>query len=139
MGSIVNFCKTNPVRAMGVLNTLIVLAVSFGAHLTNQQIVAVTGFAAALLGMSGELVRANVTPMATLPDHVAAAVVTAANQDVQKTDGTFVKPVTYDPNATGIVQPTSIVQLSSDGASSRTLTPPTAPQPQLRITIKETP
>lgn len=134
MNSIVSFCKTNPVRAMGLLNALIVLGTAFGLHLSNQQIIAVTGFASLLLGLTGEIVRANVTPMATLPDHVAAAVVTASNQDVQKTDGTFVKPTTFDPSAPGIVVP------QSDGASSRTLTPPTPPPTQVHtITIKETP
>ena len=99
MSAFVNFCKTNPVRAMGIVNTLIVLVVAFGARLTNQQIMAVTGFVAALLGLSGELVRANVTLVATLPDHVAAAIVTAANQDVQKTDGTFVKAEPFKPGS----------------------------------------
>ena len=84
MQAFINFCKTNPVRAMAILNALIVFVVSFGLHLTTNQIVATDGLAAVLLGLGGELVRSQVTPTATLPDHVAAAVNAAQDADVPK-------------------------------------------------------
>jgi uncharacterized membrane protein len=84
MQAFINFCKTNPVRAMAIFNTGIACAVAFGLHLTPEQIAAVALFAGTLLGLSGELVRANVTPMATLPDHVAAAVNASMDADVPK-------------------------------------------------------
>ena len=86
MNWLITFCKTNPVRAMAIIQALIVFAVAFGAHLTPQQIAAIVGLAAVILGLGGEVVRANVTPMATLPDHVAAAVVAAANANTPKVD-----------------------------------------------------
>ena len=82
--SFVNFCKTNPVRAMAILNTLIVCAISFGAHLTANQISAITALAGTILGIGGEFVRAQVTPVATLPDSIAATVASVANADVPK-------------------------------------------------------
>lgn len=82
--NLVNLCKTNPVRAMAILNTLIVCAVAFGAHLTADQISAVTALAAAILGLGGELVRSQVTPVATLPDHIAATVAADANASIPK-------------------------------------------------------
>lgn len=85
MGWLINFCKTNPVRAMAIVNALIVLAVAFKLHLSTDQIAAVTGLASVILGLGGELVRSQVTPIATLPEHVAASVMTAANADVPKT------------------------------------------------------
>lgn len=84
MATIVNFCKTNPVRAMAIVNALIVFAVAFGLHLTTQQIVAIGGLATVVLGLGGELVRSQVTPTATLPDHVAAVINAAADADVPK-------------------------------------------------------
>jgi hypothetical protein len=60
--SITNFCRAEPVRVMALVNGIIVVAVSFGAHLTTQQIASVTGLAAIVLGVGGELVRYNVTP-----------------------------------------------------------------------------
>jgi len=58
----VSFCRNEPVRAMSILNALIVLAVAFGAHLTTPQISAIIAFAAVILGIGGEIVRAQVTP-----------------------------------------------------------------------------
>jgi hypothetical protein len=69
---------------MAIVNALIVFAVAFGLHLSTQQIVAIGGLASVVLGLGGELVRANVTPMATLPDHVAAAVNATMDADVPK-------------------------------------------------------
>ncbi len=62
MKAFVAFCKNEPVRAMAILNALIVLAVSFGAHLTTQQISAIVAVATVILGVGGEIVRAQVTP-----------------------------------------------------------------------------
>lgn len=84
MTAVVYFLKTNPVRAMAVVNALIVCATAFGLHLTTDQIVAVTGLASVVLGIGGELVRSQVTPMASLPDHVAAAVAASMDADVPK-------------------------------------------------------
>lgn len=84
MQAFVNFCKTNPVRAMAIVQSLIVLGVSFGLRLNGNQITAIVGFTTIVLGLGGELVRSNVTPMATLPDHVAAAVNATMDADVPK-------------------------------------------------------
>jgi hypothetical protein len=84
MDTFINFCKTNPVRAMAILNAAIVVATSFGLHLTTQQIVAIGGLGSIILGVGGELVRSQVTPTATLPDHVAAAVNAAQDANVPK-------------------------------------------------------
>lgn len=61
------YVKREPVMAMAVLNAAIVLAVSFGAKLSMQQIGAIGGFAAAILGVGGGVVRAQVAPIATMP------------------------------------------------------------------------
>jgi len=84
MIAFITFCKTNPTRVMAILQAAFVCAAAFGAHLTAAQIASVTGLAAVILGLGSELVRASVTPMATLPDHVAAAVTVAANSAVPK-------------------------------------------------------
>lgn len=84
MNTLVNFCKTNPVRAMAIVNALIVFGVAFGLHLTTEQIVAIGGLATVVLGLGGELVRSQVTPTAALPDHVAAAVNATADANILK-------------------------------------------------------
>lgn len=61
------YVKREPVVAMNVLNAAIVLAVAFGAHLTMQQISGIGGFAAAILALGGGVVRAQVSPIATMP------------------------------------------------------------------------
>lgn len=106
MSAFINFCKTNPVRAMVILQALIVCAVAFGAHLTGTQITAVTTLAAAVLGLGGELVRSSVTPMATLPDKVAAAI--SAQQDA-----TVPKVATIVPDSAIVVPASAAAPTSS--------------------------
>lgn len=60
------FCKAEPVRAMAILNALIVLGVAFGVKLTLPQIAAILGFATVVLGVGGEIVRAQVSPNAVV-------------------------------------------------------------------------
>lgn len=67
MKAVFAYLKKEPVMAMAVLNATIVLVVSFGAKLSTQQIAAVTGFAGAILGIGGGIVRAQVSPVATMP------------------------------------------------------------------------
>lgn len=62
IGKFAAFCRAEPVRAMAILNALIVLSVAFGVHITLSQIAAIMGFAAVVLGVGGEIVRAQVSP-----------------------------------------------------------------------------
>ncbi len=70
-----------PVLVLAVVQAALALAMGFGAHLTGDQMALVMTFTGALLGL---LTRTQVTPMATLPDHVAAAVVNASNAAIPK-------------------------------------------------------
>lgn len=120
---LVNFLKTNPVRAMAIVNALIVFAAAFGAHLTTEQIAAITALAGVILGLGGELVRSQVTPLATLPDHVAAAVNAQADADVPKR-AALVPAATEVPSAVPIVntlnmiQPSQVLAPAPDGVSN---------------------
>lgn len=55
--------KTEPVRTaiLAVIVAACALLVAFGVHLTDTQIVALSGFAGAVLGLF-EVVRGHVTP-----------------------------------------------------------------------------
>jgi len=50
------------VRVCSTLYALLVCAIAFNAPLTYAQATAITGVAAAVLGVSGEMVRNAVTP-----------------------------------------------------------------------------
>ena len=68
------YIKREPVMAMALLNALIVLAGAFGAQLTTQQISAIGGLAAVILGVGGSVVRAQVSPIATMPTDAKASI-----------------------------------------------------------------
>jgi xanthosine utilization system XapX-like protein len=68
-----------PVLVLAFVQASLAMLMGFGLHLTGDQVALVLAFTAALLGI---LTQTQVTPMATLPDHVAAAVVAAANANV---------------------------------------------------------
>jgi hypothetical protein len=70
-----------PVLILALVNSAIALAVGFGAHITMQQFGLLMAFTNTVLAL---LTNTQVTPMATLPDHVAAAVTNASNADVPK-------------------------------------------------------
>lgn len=74
MKAFATFIKEEPVRAMAILNALIVVAVAFGAKFTTEQIVAVSGVAAAILGVGSQITRSQVTPIAKLSDRAATEV-----------------------------------------------------------------
>ena len=70
-----------PVMVLAVLQAGLAMLVGFGFHLTGDQVSLIMAFSAALVGL---LTATQVTPMATLPDHVAAAVNAASNASVPK-------------------------------------------------------
>ncbi len=82
-----NLWGRQPAMILALVNSAIALAVGFGAHITMQQFALLMTFSSMLLGV---LTNTQVTPMATLPDHVAASIVTSSNASVPKTDGTIV-------------------------------------------------
>jgi hypothetical protein len=63
-----------PVLVLAFVQASLAMLMGFGLHLTGDQVALVMAFFAALLGL---LAQTQVTPMATLPDHVAAAVTIA--------------------------------------------------------------
>jgi len=69
-----SYIKREPVMAMAILNCLIGTAASFGFTLTIEQRVQIVGLAAAILGVGGGIVRAQVSPVATMPIAAKVAV-----------------------------------------------------------------
>ena len=67
MKAVWSYIKREPVMAMAILNCLIGTAASFGFTLTIEQRVQIVGLAAAILGVGGGIVRAQVSPVATMP------------------------------------------------------------------------
>lgn len=56
-------CKNEPVRVLHVIYALLILLVVFHfKNLTTDQISAIIGVVAAVLGVSSEVVRSQVTP-----------------------------------------------------------------------------
>lgn len=82
-----NLWGRQPTLILALVNSAIALAVGFGAHITTMQFGLLMAFTSTLLGV---LTNTQVTPMATLPDHIAASIITASNANVPKTDGTMV-------------------------------------------------
>ncbi len=68
------YIKAEPVLAMSALNALFVVAASFGAKLTVEQIASISGLAAVILGVGGGIVRAQVSPLATMPTAAKASI-----------------------------------------------------------------
>jgi hypothetical protein len=81
MKGLSNLYGRQPVMLLALLQAGLAMLMGFGLHLTGDQVALVVAFSAALLGV---LTQTQVTPMATLPDHVAAAVNAAANASVPK-------------------------------------------------------
>ncbi len=71
MKAFAKFCKEEPVRAMAILNALIVAAVAFGAKLSTEQIAAIVGLGSVILGVGSQIVRAQVKPLATMTEVAA--------------------------------------------------------------------
>ena len=63
-----------PVMVLAAIQASLAMLMGFGLHLTGDQVALVMAFFAAVLGL---LAQTQVTPMATLPDHIAAAVTIA--------------------------------------------------------------
>ncbi len=82
-----NLWGRQPAMILALVNSAIALAVGFGVRITVEQFGLLMAFSSMLLGV---LTNTQVTPMATLPDHIAAHIVTAANASITKTDGTTV-------------------------------------------------
>jgi len=68
------FVRNEPVRAMAILNALIVTAVAFGAQLSKEQISAIVGLGSVILGVGSQIVRSQVAPIAKLSDQAATEV-----------------------------------------------------------------
>ncbi len=71
--------KREPVLTAAAVQAGVAMGVSF-SHFTAEQTALVFTFTAAVLAVA---VRLVVTPVATLPEHIAAAVAVAANANVQ--------------------------------------------------------
>lgn len=76
-----NLWGRQPVMILAVVQAGIALGVGFGAHITIEQMGLLMAFTAAVLGL---LTGSQVTPMATLPEHVANTINNASNADVPK-------------------------------------------------------
>jgi hypothetical protein len=75
-----NLWGRQPVLVLSFVQAVLALIMGFGVHLTGEQVALVMAFMVSLLGL---LTQTQVIPVATLPDHVAAAVVIAQNASVQ--------------------------------------------------------
>jgi hypothetical protein len=71
----------NPVKILAAIQAGVALAIGYGAHVTTVQFGLIMAFSAAVTGLFTD---SQVTPMATLPDHVAAAVNAASDAGVPK-------------------------------------------------------
>lgn len=74
MNGLTNLWGRQPVLILAFVQASLALIMGFGVHLTGDQVALVMAFFAALLGV---LAQTQVTPMATLPNHIAAAVTIA--------------------------------------------------------------
>ena len=81
MSGLTTLYGRQPVMVLAFVQATLAMVMGFGLKLTGDQVALVMAFTAALLGI---LAQTQVTPMATLPDHVAAAVVSAAHAKVPK-------------------------------------------------------
>jgi hypothetical protein len=95
MTSLSNLYGRQPVMVLAFVQATLAMFMGFGLHLTGDQVALVMAFTAALLGL---LAQTQVTPMATLPDHMQAAVVIAANAGVRK-----IPVVAIDPPAPAVI------------------------------------
>ena len=89
MRALTQWYKKEPVRAMGILKTLIALAVSFGFHLTAEQRAEIVTLAGLIFMSSGEITRSQVSPVATMP---IAAKVAVDQQEKDETAAAEKKP-----------------------------------------------
>lgn len=81
MQAFARFIREEPVRAMAILNALIVVAVAFGAKFTMAQISAVGALAAAVLGVGSQITRSQVQPIAKMAPAQAVEVLEQAKVD----------------------------------------------------------
>jgi hypothetical protein len=70
-----------PVMVLAFVQAGLALAMGFGLSFTPVQMALVMAFVSAGIGL---LTQTQVTPLATLPDHIAAQIVTASNASVEK-------------------------------------------------------
>lgn len=84
MKAFATFVREEPVRAMAILNALIVVAVAFGARLTTPQISAIGGLGTVILGVSSQIVRSQVQPMAKMEPQQAVQVLEQAKAEDAK-------------------------------------------------------
>lgn len=78
------FIREEPVRAMNILNALIVVAVAFGAKLSWNQIGAISTLAVAILGTGSQITRSQVQPISKMEPQQAAKVIEQQKADDAK-------------------------------------------------------
>lgn len=66
MSHVLNWLKSEPVRAYSILLAIITVATTFGLDLSTEQTAAVLALAAVILGVGSQAVRATVTPAVNL-------------------------------------------------------------------------
>ena len=76
-----NLWGRQPVMVLAFVQAGLALGMAFGLHFTPAQMGTVMAFVAAGIGL---LTSSQVTPMATLPTHIASAVHQASDADVPK-------------------------------------------------------
>jgi hypothetical protein len=84
MQAFATFIRTEPVRAMAILNAIIVVAVAFGAKLTLPQISAIGALAAAIFGVGSQITRSAVQPIAKMEPAQAVQVLEQAKIEETK-------------------------------------------------------
>jgi hypothetical protein len=67
MRALSQWYKREPVRAMQILKTLFLFAISFAVHLTIEQRAMLITLGGLIFGASGEITRSQVSPIATMP------------------------------------------------------------------------
>ena len=106
MTGLSNLYGRQPVMVLAFVQATIAMAMGFGLHLTGDQVALVLTFTAGLLGL---LAQTQVTPMATLPDHMQAAVIIASNAGVKK-----IPVVAIEPPAPAIIVDAPDPRLGTD-------------------------
>lgn len=80
IASFIAAIKANPVRAVAIIRSIILVGLSFGLPLTGDQQTAILGLAGILL-LSDEVVRSQVTPVSDPKLPVGAPVTTPSGAD----------------------------------------------------------
>ncbi len=76
-----NLWGRQPVMVLAFVQAALAMAMGFGLHFTPTQMALVMAFVSAGIGV---LTQTQVTPMATLPDHIAAQIANASNAGIEK-------------------------------------------------------